>query len=290
MKKIISVLLLIVLTFSLSACNKSNNTSSELDISTQSGISSIDISSQNNTTSNEDLKSEQSSSKEESKPQSSSESSSTAEESKPTETSNPSTLTHTHIFSNATCTEPKKCSCGATQGKALGHKWVNATCTAPKTCSVCKITEGNALGHKFSNGKCSMCEKIDVVNPKEKFKPGTNYIGYKLFESEAFGLQLTTYVLGYNEKGLFYQVQWYYPHIPECEPYDTITYNGTTFYGGEGSVKIPFSYKLSDTEIVFLQEPNIELFTCILQHDGKLKVVSKKDENLSQPSFYEPQQ
>ncbi len=84
MKKIISVLLLIVLTFSLSACNKSNNTSSELDISTQSGISSIDTSSQNNTTSNEDLKSEQSSSKEESKPQSSSESSSKAEVSKPT--------------------------------------------------------------------------------------------------------------------------------------------------------------------------------------------------------------
>lgn len=85
MKKLISILLLFVLIFSLSACNKSNNISSELDTGSQSDISIVDTSSQSNTNSNEDLESGQSSSEEESKPQSSSESSSKTEDSKPTE-------------------------------------------------------------------------------------------------------------------------------------------------------------------------------------------------------------
>ncbi len=28
---------------------------------------------------------------------------------------------HTHTFSDATCTAPKTCECGATEGEALGH-------------------------------------------------------------------------------------------------------------------------------------------------------------------------
>lgn len=53
MKKIISILLLIVTTFSLSACNKSNNTSSQLVAGSQSDVSSMDILSQSTTTSTE---------------------------------------------------------------------------------------------------------------------------------------------------------------------------------------------------------------------------------------------
>lgn len=56
---------------------------------------------------------------------------------------------HTHTYSDATCTEAKKCSCGTTKGIALGHKWTKATCTEPKTCSVCKTTEGSAKGHNI---------------------------------------------------------------------------------------------------------------------------------------------
>ena len=58
--------------------------------------------------------------------------------------------THTHAWSDATCTEPSKCECGKTQGDALGHTWSNATCTAPKTCSACGATEGEALGHSYN--------------------------------------------------------------------------------------------------------------------------------------------
>ena len=52
---------------------------------------------------------------------------------------------HVHSYSEPTCTEPGKCSCGLTQGEATGHKWVDASFDAPKTCSKCGATEGAAL-------------------------------------------------------------------------------------------------------------------------------------------------
>lgn len=57
---------------------------------------------------------------------------------------------HSHIWKDATCLEPKTCSeCGATEGEALGHDWKAATCTEAKTCSRCGATEGEALGHEW---------------------------------------------------------------------------------------------------------------------------------------------
>lgn len=68
---------------------------------------------------------------------------------------------HEHTWTEATCTEPKKCSeCGATEGEALGHKWIEATCTSPKTCEICGETEGDPLGHAVDVGLCSRCGKI----------------------------------------------------------------------------------------------------------------------------------
>ena len=54
------------------------------------------------------------------------------EDKKPTTstTSTKNEPTHTHSFSNATCTEPQKCSCGATQGAALGHNFKDGVCTS----------------------------------------------------------------------------------------------------------------------------------------------------------------
>ena len=68
---------------------------------------------------------------------------------------------HTHSFSAATCTAPKTCSCGATEGEANGHNWKDATYASPKTCTVCGATEGNPLdvpgkenyhGHVYTGG------------------------------------------------------------------------------------------------------------------------------------------
>ena len=68
---------------------------------------------------------------------------------------------HTHSFSSATCTAPKTCSCGATEGEANGHNWKDASYTSPKTCTVCGATEGTPLdvpgkenyhGHVYTGG------------------------------------------------------------------------------------------------------------------------------------------
>ena len=68
---------------------------------------------------------------------------------------------HPHTFHAATCTAPKTCSCGATEGEANGHNWKDATCSDPKTCTVCGTTSGLTAGHNFSNGKCTTCGKAD---------------------------------------------------------------------------------------------------------------------------------
>ena len=72
---------------------------------------------------------------------------------------------HTHNFNPATCTAPKTCSCGATEGNANGHSWKEATYSSPKTCTVCGTTEGNPLdvpgkenyhGHVYTGGESSI--------------------------------------------------------------------------------------------------------------------------------------
>lgn len=81
---------------------------------------------------------------------------------------------HSHVFEDATCTEPKTCSCGATDGEALGHmevvdQAVDSTCTNTgktegKHCQRCgevlvAQTTVDALGHTEPNvyGKCERC-------------------------------------------------------------------------------------------------------------------------------------
>ena len=54
------------------------------------------------------------------------------ESEKETNSSNKTTVSskpsHTHSFSAATCTKPKTCSCGATEGTALGHSYNSGVC------------------------------------------------------------------------------------------------------------------------------------------------------------------
>jgi hypothetical protein len=80
-----------------------------------------------------------------------------------TDPTTPSTTepAHTHSFSAATCTAPKTCSCGATEGKARGHSWQDATCTAPKICTTCGERSGSAIQHNYVNGQCSTCGAKD---------------------------------------------------------------------------------------------------------------------------------
>lgn len=48
---------------------------------------------------------------------------------------------HTHKFSKATCTKPKTCTCGETEGKALGHDYKDGVCTR------CKAKDPNYVSY-----------------------------------------------------------------------------------------------------------------------------------------------
>ncbi len=50
---------------------------------------------------------------------------------------------HEHTWSDATCTEPKKCDCGATDGEALGHNIANNECSG---CGAKVVTVTEAAG------------------------------------------------------------------------------------------------------------------------------------------------
>ena len=90
-----------------------------------------------------------------------------------------------HSYSEATCTEPAKCTlCGETSGwqlghdfvnttctqngacsrcgeseAAFGHSWVEATCQSPKRCTTCNATEGSKGSHNFVDAECTICGK-----------------------------------------------------------------------------------------------------------------------------------
>ena len=167
MKKICSLLLILCLIFLLSAC-KSDNVTSDNNFSVfcaECGeeVSATDkfcsscgapVNKQNNTT--DDSVANNSSSDIDAP----SSTSSTPTTNINPETFKPNTPAHTHEFSDATCTEPKKCFCGATEGKALGHKWNTPSCGQLKECTICGFTEGSVVEHNYittisKNATCS---------------------------------------------------------------------------------------------------------------------------------------
>lgn len=72
--------------------------------------------------------------------------------------------THTHDYTDATCTEAAVCRiCNAMGEEAIGHDFAEADCLNPRTCSRCGATEGEALGHDFEDATmwspmiCKVC-------------------------------------------------------------------------------------------------------------------------------------
>ena len=78
-----------------------------------------------------------------------------------TVTTTVATTVHTHSFTDADCTTPKTCICGATEGRELGHSWEDATCLSPKKCSRCGAESGDVAGHSYSDGTCWVCGESD---------------------------------------------------------------------------------------------------------------------------------
>lgn len=183
MKKVLAVILLICFVLYLTACSKDKivsdatsdnsqitSTETQANTSNNSNVSNdssnpngSDVSSNNTSsgTNNSNGTNSSSNSNDTNSSNSSNNSNGT------NGTNNSSTPAHTHNFSNATCTAPAKCSCGATKESALGHKWQEATCQAPKTCSVCKQTEGNKAEHIVEGTTCKWCKQVVAVNPNK---------------------------------------------------------------------------------------------------------------------------
>lgn len=146
MKKIYSLLLVLCLIFSLSACG-SNGTATDNDTGSfctecdeeisatdkfcGSCGASVGKSTTDNSTTNTTQNNDSSNSDSIDVPSSTTSKATTTtkpETSKPTTTTKPNTTTHTHSYSDATCTTPAKCSCGATNGNALGHNYKKGFC------------------------------------------------------------------------------------------------------------------------------------------------------------------
>lgn len=60
-----------------------------------------------------------------------------------------------HDWQEADCTNPEICKTCGTVGAAAGHRWKNATCQAPKTCTVCDATEGSTGDHSYKDATCT---------------------------------------------------------------------------------------------------------------------------------------
>lgn len=162
-KKLISLLLAVCMLFCLSACGTTQTDSNPTNTPSESQTES-----ENNNVSTNDEISTNNDTTQEQKP---------SNQSKPTSTTNQTT--HTHSYSNATCTSPKKCSCGATAGTALGHQFSSATCTSPKICSRCGTTSGNALGHSYSAANCNSPKTCTRCGQTSGGALGHNYVNNK---------------------------------------------------------------------------------------------------------------
>ena len=84
---------------------------------------------------------------------------------------------HVHTWSEATCTDPQKCTgCGEEQGAPLGHSMTSATCTEGSKCSICGTPNGSSLGHNWQDATeeapktCLRCGATEG-SPLEKEEP-----------------------------------------------------------------------------------------------------------------------
>lgn len=85
------------------------------------------------------------------------------------------TEVHVHTFSDATCTEAAKCSCGVTSGEALGHDYKAATCTTPETCTRCGVTNGSVLEHIYKDATCTDPKTCTLCGEKSGEALGHDY-------------------------------------------------------------------------------------------------------------------
>ncbi len=279
MRRILAILFALTLVFALVACSNEKDTTSEPDTST---IQSEPESTNNTVTTDGDTTDESSSDTETL--------SNSTETSKPSQNEPPSM--HTHNFSSATCTEPKKCSCGVTDGQALGHKWQEATCKTPKTCNVCKVTKGNVAEHKYDKFVCTICGFKDeegiaiATNPRLSFKPNLYTTECSKDYLYDVGMSVSNIIID-NDIYISTYMYWSFNFINSSEfpskeiskdeilsQEDYIIYDNNKYYlyTGQGGPYEDCHYELTDKYVIIYENSKL-ILKCILNLDGTLTIV-----------------
>ncbi len=292
MRKLIALLLTIILAVSLVACSNQNPASSTPESNTPTishtqentePDASVSENTQTSTSTNSQTPSTNTQTSTDINNQTSSTNTQTPNSNNTTSNTTSNTTTpHSHSFSAATCTQPKTCTCGATQGTKLEHIWTDATCQSPKTCTLCKTTTGEKLNHNFVNYVCSKCGTEDTegkkTNPKYALKE-TPYSLYTLVDGQT--LQVIAFTFDFQEKLCLYSHTDYSPQYdPSFDSPDwdlpfpkTVTYNGVIHYyhGGLGG---GYEFELTDTTIILKDSYNGDYAEFVCEKDGSIKLIS----------------
>lgn len=194
---------------------------------------------------------------------------------------------HIHNFLQATCTAPKKCECGATEGTTLGHNWQEATCSSPQVCSVCKITQGTVGIHIIENGLCQFCKQPQVISP-ENLDISKAYIHFleidpfvfeETYYENVIMVDFITFGKDFNgdigQRGLYSSNKYQSSDLT-----DSIKYNGNDYYYiGIGGVGIFTTYEIKDNDIIIRDFYNPTRYAIInLLSDRTIKVIYKTDD------------
>lgn len=171
LRKAISLLLIVCMAFCLSACatketnSSSDDTPSASQTEASQNVGGITSTGSDNSQATSNTEAKAGKDSPQGKQDNESESNSAAEH-----------PAHIHSYANATCISPKKCSCGATAGTALGHQFTAATCTSPQICSRCGITSGSALGHNYLPATCNSPKTCKRCGQKTGNALGHTYV------------------------------------------------------------------------------------------------------------------
>lgn len=151
--------------------------------------------------------------------------------------------THVHSYAPATCTEPKKCSCGATEGKALGHNYSNGVCT------VCGAKDPNFVSYTLVKNKTGIWNLKFLVGK-------TLYnINLTLYSSAEYGI------------GAGYDICYLFDDLPEDRkaqisekyPDSLITYEDKQYYAGMGSGENLASLEEDGTTVTLTDDDGAKL-------------------------------
>ena len=150
-----------------------------------------------------------------------------------------------HSFSGATCTSGGVCTRCGSVNSALGHTWQEATCTAAKKCTRCGMTNGKALGHLDNgSGNCSRCgTKMSVDMNKRIGSPNDcqeikSLGGFSFYKNSADGIKVLWG--GKNNSGKtinYYTVTFHFYNAVGDEAYSEITGKATKNIKTVGPVK-----------------------------------------------------